>query len=106
VQKVVGPTTADSIRLFMVPGMQHCGNGLGATHFDALTSLEEWTDQNITPVQILASHLEGDAVDMSRPLCPYPQIATWSRKGSTNNAQNFSCEDPAVGRTTNLSSRP
>jgi feruloyl esterase len=94
VEQAVGPRTADSVRLFMVPGMQHCENGPGATHFDAVTALEEWSESGIAPTQILASHLEGNTVDMTRPLCPYPQVATFSGKGSPNNALNFVCADP------------
>jgi feruloyl esterase len=94
VQKTVGARTADSVRLFMVPGMQHCENGPGATHFDAVTSLEDWRQSDIAPSQILAFHLDGTAVDMTRPLCPYPQVAAFSGKGSPSNALNFACVTP------------
>jgi feruloyl esterase len=94
VEKTVGDDAGNSVRLFMVPGMQHCEGGPGPNHFDALTSLEEWTEQGVPPSKIIAVHLEGSAVDMTRPLCPYPQVAAFSGKGSTSNALNFSCVNP------------
>jgi feruloyl esterase len=94
VQSTVGAHAADSVRLFMVPGMQHCENGPGATHFDAVTSLQEWRESGMAPSQMLAFHLDGTAVDLTRPLCPYPQVAVFSGKGSPSNALNFACKNP------------
>lgn len=78
----------------MVPGMQHCEGGPGPTHFDAVTSLEEWVESGIAPSEILAFHLDGNSVDMTRPLCPYSQVTAFSGKGSSNDALNFACVNP------------
>ena len=83
--------TKEFYRLFMVPGMQHCAGGPGATRFDALTALEQWVEQNKAPEQIQAAHLTAGKVDRTRPLCPYPQEARYKGNGSTDDAANFTC---------------
>jgi feruloyl esterase len=85
---------ADSIRLFMVPGMAHCGGGDGTSVFDSLAVLEEWVEQKKTPAQIPASHLTNGVRDRTRPLCPYPSIAAYTGSGDTNDAANFTCSKP------------
>ena len=49
---------------------------------------------NTAPEQILAAHVTGTNVDMTRPLCPYPQVATYKGTGSTNDAASFTCKAP------------
>jgi len=86
--------TQQFYRLFMVPGMQHCAGGPGTDHFDALTALERWVELGIAPDRIIASHVEGSVTTMTRPLCPYPQLATYTGHGDTNDAANFVCKRP------------
>jgi feruloyl esterase len=81
----------DSVRLFFAPGMAHCGGGEGPNTFDALPALEQWREQGQAPREIVASHLTGDKVDRSRPLCPYPQVATYKGTGSIDQAESFVC---------------
>ena len=81
----------DSVRLFMVPGMGHCGGGEGPNTFDMLGALEQWVERGKTPDQIVASHSTGGTVDRTRPLCPYPQVATYTGAGSTDEAASFIC---------------
>jgi feruloyl esterase len=81
-------------RLFMVPGMQHCRGGPGPDTFDALASLEQWVEKGKAPEQIIASHSTGGTIDRTRPLCPFPQEATWTGKGSTDDATSFVCSAP------------
>jgi feruloyl esterase len=82
---------ADSIRLFMVPGMAHCAGGDGTSAFDSLTALEQWVEQKKTPPQIIASHMTNGVADRTRPLCPYPTVAAYKGAGDTNDAANFTC---------------
>jgi feruloyl esterase len=82
---------ANSIALFMVPGMNHCAGGFGTDNFDKVKTLEEWVEQGKTPTRIVASHLTNGQVDKTRPLCPYPQVAKYMGSGSTNEASNFTC---------------
>jgi feruloyl esterase len=90
----MGPDQADWLRLFMVPGMGHCGGGPGPDQFNMLAALERWRESGIAPGQILAYHAENNRVTMTRPLCPHPQVATYKGTGSTNDAANFSCNNP------------
>jgi tannase/feruloyl esterase len=83
-----------SYRLFMGPGMGHCRGGEGPNVFDAVGALEQWVEQKKAPDQIVASHVTNGAVDRTRPLCPYPQVAKYSGSGSPDDAANFSCRQP------------
>jgi feruloyl esterase len=85
--------TSDWVRLFMVPGMQHCGGGDGPNTFDAVTALEQWVEQGTAPDRIVASRLVNGRVDRTRPLCPYPQVARYSGTRSIDDAANFTCRN-------------
>lgn len=98
VQKTVGPTTTDFVRLFMVPGMQHCSGGPGATTFDGVTALERWVEGGEKPERILATKIVDGAVEETRPLCAYPKEAVYLGKGNTSDAGNFACEVPKERR--------
>jgi feruloyl esterase len=78
----------------MVPGMNHCGGGPGPTHFNGLTALEEWVEDGLAPNKIIAFHTTEGEIDRTRPLCPYPQVAVYDGKGSTNDESNFACRMP------------
>jgi feruloyl esterase len=84
--------TQEFARLFMVPGMLHCGGGPGTSSFDMLTELEQWVEQKRPPERIVASHSTGGVVDRTRPLCPYPKSASYTGTGSTDEAANFICK--------------
>ncbi len=85
----------DSYRLFMAPGVMHCGGGQGANQFDvAWPRFERWRELRIAPDRLLAIHVTNGVVDNTRPLCPYPQIAVYQGSGSPNDAGNFSCKAP------------
>ena len=87
-----GDKVAGSIRLFMVPGMNHCAGGDGTSSFDGLAALEQWLEQKTAPEQILGSHLTNGVADRARPLCPYPQVAEYKGLGSTDQAASFVCK--------------
>jgi feruloyl esterase len=78
-------------RLFMVPGMAHCGGGDGTASFDMLSALEHWVEEGKAPDSIPASRIVNGAADRTRPLCPYPQAAVYKGSGSTDDAANFVC---------------
>jgi Tannase and feruloyl esterase len=101
-----------SLRLYMVPGMQHCGGGPGATAFgqdeaaprsdaghDIFTALVQWVEAGKAPSNIVATKFgESDPakdrkaqVEMTRPLCPYPQTVRYNGTGDRNLAASFSC---------------
>ena len=83
-----------SFRLFMAPGMNHCGGGDGPTPVDMVSAIDEWVTNNKAPDKILAEHRAAGKVDRSRPLCPYPQVARYKGEGSIDEAANFSCAAP------------
>jgi feruloyl esterase len=80
-----------SYRLFMAPGMAHCGGGEGPNTFDMVAALERWVEKGEAPDRIIATHAVKGAVDRSRPLCPYPQTAVYRGAGSTDEADSFVC---------------
>ena len=86
--------TADYFRLFMVPGMSHCGGGPGPNTFDAVAALEQWVEHGVKPDTLLATaYVNGvpsQGVAMTRPLCPYPKIAKY-RSGDPAQAASFQC---------------
>jgi feruloyl esterase len=88
--------TTDFFRLFMVPGMGHCGGGSGPNTFDAVGALDQWVEHGKAPEKIIASHIANGVTDRTRPLCPYPQVAKWKGAGSIDDAANFVCTDPPV----------
>ena len=102
--------TESSVRLYMVPGMDHCMGGPGPDSFgqfgwlpthgpddpkrDAYLALERWTEGGMAPSEITATKYAGEGssdVKMTRPLCPYPQAAKYKGLGDTNKAESFVC---------------
>jgi feruloyl esterase len=101
VEATLGHNAIDtSYRLFMEPGMMHCGGGDGPNSFDPMAVLEKWREGKVAPDQIVATHSTNGAVDMSRPLCPYPEVAVYNGVGSTNDAASFACKVPPKPATT------
>lgn len=107
--------TQDFYRLFMVPGMLHCGGGPGPNNFgqgasladadhDVVKALEQWVEQGVAPERIIATKFVNDnpasGIALTRPLCPYPQVAVLGRPGAdTTDAKNFICVDDERGST-------
>jgi feruloyl esterase len=93
VRKALGLSSkvSDSYRLFMIPGMAHCRGGEGLNSFDSISVLEQWVEKGKAPDQIVASRVRDGNTDRTRPLCPYPQVATYKGTGSTDDAKNFAC---------------
>lgn len=98
----------DFYRLFMVPGMGHCGGGTGPNRFgnqgtaaklpadperDVVAALERWVEKGVAPEKII-----GEGKGMTRPLCVYPQVARYKGTGDPNDAANFECAVPAAPR--------
>jgi feruloyl esterase len=94
VQQRMGRDQDDWFRLYMAPGMQHCGGGPGPNQANWMAALERWRESGIKPDRIEAARVTNNRVDMTRPLCPYPQVAQYKGVGSTNDAANFVCKAP------------
>lgn len=106
---------ADHARLFLAPGMMHCGGGAGPDAFNAtlgipapppiddqrhdiFSALIAWTDLGEAPDHIVAtkfSSADASEIEMQRPICPYPQKAVYRGTGSTRSAANFVCTSPS-----------
>jgi len=86
----------DWMRLFLLPGVGHCGGGTGPDQVDYLTVLEKWREDGVAPSRIIASRNRNGLVDMTRPLCSYPGYAIFNGSASsdTNAAENFACAVP------------
>jgi feruloyl esterase len=115
VQKRLGATqTASFVRLYMVPGMQHCGGGSGPNVFgqasvgagdpgsNIAAALERWVEQGVAPNEIVATKYKtgsnpASGVARTRPLCPYPKVARYKGTGSIDEAANFACVVPQRG---------
>ena len=92
VTKTVGSEAEASMRLFMVPGMGHCGGGDGTSTFNMIPALERWVEQGSAPERVEASRMRDGKVDRTRPLCAFPKVAVYTGNGSTDEAANFSCK--------------
>jgi hypothetical protein len=79
-------------RLFLSPGMGHCGGGASALdRFDLLTAVVDWVEHGTAPVAVTAT---GRAFPgRSRPLCPYPQYAHYKGQGDPEDARSFECRN-------------
>jgi Tannase and feruloyl esterase len=82
----------DFFRLFLVPGMSHCHGGPGPTNFKGMDALTAWVEKKQAPNQLMGTHMTNGAVDLTRPLCPYPLAAQYSGHGSVTDAANFTCK--------------
>ena len=106
--KTVGARAPESMRLYLAPGVGHCGGGDGpnqlgqspsalnmAPSHNLIMALDQWVSKGSAPKEIIATKYTGDdtkaAPLRSRPVCPYPQVAKWDGKGSTDDHKSFSC---------------
>jgi hypothetical protein len=81
---------AEWSRIFLVPGMAHCGGGPGLDRFDMLTAIVNWVEKGTAPDAVLAT---GHAFPgRSRPLCAYPKHAQYTGTGDSQDARNFQCQ--------------
>jgi feruloyl esterase len=89
-------TVQDFLRLFLVPGMGHCGGEVSLDSFAALTALEQWVEEGRPPRGLVAEQRRNAQVVRTRPLCAYPEIARHGGGASSDDARNFTCVAPAT----------
>jgi tannase/feruloyl esterase len=92
--KANGANGTEFMRLFMVPGMAHCGGGVGPDQNDAVTAVIDWVEKGAAPDVLIAKKIANGTTTRSRPLCPYPQVARYKGTGSVDDAANFECRLP------------
>jgi feruloyl esterase len=90
----MGSQTQDFFRLFMQPGVFHCGGGVGAGTFEPLLIVMDWVERGAAPDRIVATRIVDGKTVRTRPLCPYPQTAKYTGSGSIDDAENFRCAVP------------
>ncbi|WP_414439755.1 tannase/feruloyl esterase family alpha/beta hydrolase [Burkholderia sp. 22PA0106] len=104
--------TQDFYRLFMLPGIGHCGTGIGPDNIgqenytavspdpehDVVSALEAWVERGVKPAELIATKfVNGDpaqGVQQQRPICPYPAEAIYNGAGDPNAASSFHCGVP------------
>jgi Tannase and feruloyl esterase len=96
VEDEMGADSVDSfVRVYMAPGVNHCGGGVGPNQWDMLTPLVRWREDGVAPGSIIASSVDADGeVTRTRPLCPFPQVARYDGQGDPDDAASFSCVEP------------
>ncbi len=81
-------------RMFLVPGMAHCGGGPALDHFDMLSAVVDWVQKGTAPDAVVAT---GQAFPgRSRPLCAFPTHAQYIGTGDSQDARNFRCQEPTA----------
>jgi feruloyl esterase len=110
--------TQEFFRLFMIPGMDHCGGGEGASEIDYVSYLENWVERGEAPEKMIGTHVdEGQFfktqengpdlwakweefrtdphnIKFTRPVYPYPMRAKYTGHGDPNDAVNFRAVEP------------
>ena len=101
--------TQEFFRLFLAPGVNHCGGGLGpnssfaytlgndvgamdADH-DILAALDRWVEHGVAPSRLISSHFTAGVADKTRPICAYPKIARYKGQGDPNQPASWTCTD-------------
>ena len=94
VAKTVGGVSKidQQVRMFLAPGVGHCGGGDGPNSFDTLAALEQWVENGKAPETMIASHSTSGKTDRTRLLCAYPKVAKYTGSGSIDDAANFVCK--------------
>ena len=105
-------------RLYMVPGMNHCSGGIGASNFggvgqqippardaahDVMTALEAWVERGTAPAQFIGTKYTDNqpatrSVQFTRPICLYPSVPRYKGTGDPNDASNFACVSGSTNR--------
>lgn len=98
---------ANSYRLFMVPGMEHCGGGPGPSTFDALDAVVQWVEHGVAPDALIARKTlpteGGRKTVVQRLLCPYPGTARYQGSGDVDDASSYTCVESTSGYFTPVS---
>jgi hypothetical protein len=89
------PQARDYVRLFLAPGVLHCGGGNGPGSVPWLATMVAWVERDQAPERVTATKRDSaQKVVRTRPLCSYPKRAVYTGQGSTDDANNFVCREP------------
>jgi Tannase and feruloyl esterase len=94
-RKTMGASAVDRFaRLYLFPGVAHCGGGAGPDRFDVLTPVMAWVEGSDVPNKIVASKVTDNMTTRTRPVFPYPMVARWTGAGSSDDEANFVATAP------------
>jgi hypothetical protein len=93
-------TVSKFYRLYMFPGMYHCGGGYGPSVFDLLTPMINWVEQGAAPSSVVAAAVSGGSgppgsgsstgtVEYTRPVYPYPEEVKYAGTGDVSDASSY-----------------
>ena len=94
VMQTMGAQTPEFFRLFMMPGVFHCSGGVGPDRVDTITPLMQWVEKGVAPARLVATQKVGDTTRRTRPLCVYPQVATYRARAASMRRAASSCGPP------------
>jgi feruloyl esterase len=81
------------IRLFLLPGVLHCAGGRGPDNIDWVKLIQDWVEKGNAPERVIFSKIVDGKVAITRPVYPYPKVATYSGKGDANQEKSFVLKD-------------
>ena len=84
----------DYLRMFMLPGVLHCGGGPGPDQVDWIAAIQRWVEENEAPERLVAMKMIQGEVDMRRPVCAWPAEAVYRGSGDPKREESFECEEP------------
>lgn len=77
------------IRLFMLPGVLHCGGGTGCDNVDWVGLIRAWVENNQAPDRIISSKTDQGKTVATRPVYPYPKVTVYSGSGDAASEKNY-----------------
>lgn len=84
-------------RLYMIPGMAHCGGGPGLNEVEALVPLEQWVERGVAPESLKVWRNDHGATRTTRPVCAYPDVVHYDGKGDPGDLSSFACAPESAG---------
>jgi len=97
VQQYGLPYTSSFFKLYLLPGVTHCGGGPGSDHSDALSALDNWVERGQAPQKIMTYQLNNGALVRPRPVWPFPGVAHFSGSGSPDDPAGWAVIDRGFG---------
>jgi len=94
--------TSDFARLFMLPGVGHCGGGDGPDSFNGLGALVDWVEQGQAPTSLLTGKVVNGQVTQTQPVYQYPLIAVDTTGGPVTQASSYTPQQPPVSFDANV----
>jgi len=90
-QNEMGTSAVDTFaRLYLLPGVGHCGGGEGLPNIDLVSQVAGWVEQGVAPAAVTTYRTDGaGAVTASRPVYPYPAVAQYKGSGDYKDAANW-----------------